>query len=171
MSLFNPSRRKTRLTVADETPTSTAICLPVQRCRRSRSIFSITAWGVGRCSRCGRDERSCNPANPSRRYRSTHLRTVRGKTPALRRRPPASARSRPAVQSALSSGVSRAFLSTFARSSRESLKPRNSSFLGQARMNNLMKAHRWRETPGHARQAAAASSYRRSKHRRIPRPS
>ena len=82
MSLFNPSRRKTRLTVADETPTSTAICLPVQRCRRSRSIFSITVWGVGRCSRCGRDERSCNPANPSRRYRPTHLRTVRGQTSA-----------------------------------------------------------------------------------------
>jgi len=41
-----------------------------------------------------------------------------------------------------------AFLSTFARSSRESLKPRNSSFLGQDRMDNLMKAHSWRKTPG-----------------------
>jgi DNA invertase Pin-like site-specific DNA recombinase len=28
--LFNPSRRKTRLTVAGETPVSAAICLPVQ---------------------------------------------------------------------------------------------------------------------------------------------
>ena len=38
-------------------------------------------------------------------------------------------------------GVSRAFLCTFIRSSRESLKPRNSSFLGQDRVDNLMKAH------------------------------
>ena len=35
--------------------------------RRSRSISSMTVWGVGRRSRCGRDEGSCNPANPSRR--------------------------------------------------------------------------------------------------------
>src|SRR4029077_3810084 len=81
LSLFSPSRRKTRLTVADETPTSTAISLPVQRCRRSRSLFARTAWGRGRCSRCGRDERSYDRANPSRRYRSTHLRTVRERTP------------------------------------------------------------------------------------------
>jgi hypothetical protein len=33
--------------------------------------------------------------------------------------------------------VSRAFLCTFIRSSRESLKPRNSSFLGQDRVDNL----------------------------------
>ena len=33
------------------------------------------------------------------------------------------------------------FLCTFIRSSRESLKPRNSSFLGQDRVDNLMKAH------------------------------
>jgi hypothetical protein len=50
--------------------------------RRNRSISSTTAWGVGCRSRCGREERSCNPANPSRRYRSTHFRTVRGQTPA-----------------------------------------------------------------------------------------
>jgi len=37
--------------------------------------------------------------------------------------------------------VSRAFLCTFIRSSRESLKRRNSSFLGQDRVDNLMKAH------------------------------
>jgi hypothetical protein len=80
--LFNPSRRRTRLTVAGETPVSEAICLPVRRWRRSRSISTTTAWGVGRCSRCGRDERSCNPASPSRRCRSTHLRTVRGQMPA-----------------------------------------------------------------------------------------
>jgi hypothetical protein len=43
VSLFKPSRRKTRLTVAAETAVSAAICLPVQRWRRSRSISSITA--------------------------------------------------------------------------------------------------------------------------------
>jgi hypothetical protein len=32
-------------------------------------------------------------------------------------------------------------LCTFIRSSRESLKSRNSSFLGQDRVDNLMKAH------------------------------
>jgi hypothetical protein len=68
----NPSRRRTRLTVAGETPVFAAICLPVQRWQRSRSISSTMAWDVGCRSRCGRDERSCNPANPSRRYRSTH---------------------------------------------------------------------------------------------------
>src|SRR5208283_3246838 len=98
--------------------------------------------GVGCRSRCGREERSCNPANPSRRYRSTHFRTVRGQTPAASATAsgvcPLSTcrtiRSRPR-------GVSRAFLCTFIRSSRESLKPRNSSFLGQDRVDNLMKAH------------------------------
>jgi hypothetical protein len=32
---------------------------------RLTSISSMTAWGVGWRNRCGRDERSCNPANPS----------------------------------------------------------------------------------------------------------
>jgi hypothetical protein len=32
-------------------------------------------------------------------------------------------------------------LCMFIRSSRESLKPRNSSFLGRDRMDNLMKVH------------------------------
>jgi len=43
LSLFNPSRRRTRLTVAGETQVSAAICLPVQRWRRSRSISSKIA--------------------------------------------------------------------------------------------------------------------------------
>jgi hypothetical protein len=38
--LFSPKRRRTRLTVAGDTPVAAAICLPVQRCRRSRSISS-----------------------------------------------------------------------------------------------------------------------------------
>ena len=44
----------------------------------------------------------------------------------------ASTRSRPR-------GMSRAFLSTFIRFSRQSREPRNSSFLGQDRMDKLMK--------------------------------
>ena len=77
-------------------------------------ISATTAWGVGCRSRCGRDERSCNPANPSRRYRSTQ--TVRRQMPAASAKPsggcPLSTcrtiRSRPR-------GVSRAFLCMFIR--------------------------------------------------------
>ena len=41
----------------------------------------------------------------------------------------------------LSTARRKQFLCMFIRSSRESLKPRNSSFLGQEGMDNLMKAH------------------------------
>ena len=68
--------------MAGDTPVAAAICLPVQRCRRRRSISSATIWGVGRRNRWGRDDGSCRPANPSQRYRSTHFRTVRVQTPA-----------------------------------------------------------------------------------------
>jgi hypothetical protein len=44
--LFRPSRRRTQLTVARETPTCTAICLLVQRGRRSRSISTTATAGV-----------------------------------------------------------------------------------------------------------------------------
>ena len=50
------------LSVAGETPASAAICLPVRRWRRSRSIFSMTSCGVGWRSRCGRELRSSNVA-------------------------------------------------------------------------------------------------------------
>jgi hypothetical protein len=46
LSLFRPSRRRTQLTVARETPTCTAICLLVQRGRRSRSISTTATAGV-----------------------------------------------------------------------------------------------------------------------------
>jgi hypothetical protein len=81
LSLFKPSRRSTRLTVAGETPVSAAICLPVQRWRGSRSTFRTTSCGVGQRSRRGRELRSRSPARPSARYRATHLRMVRGQTP------------------------------------------------------------------------------------------
>ena len=77
--------------------------------------------------------------------RATHLRAVRGQTPAARATacgvcPPSTIartmRSRP-------SGVRRAFLWMFIRFSEESLKLRNSSFLGPNRMDNLLKAHIW----------------------------
>ena len=80
---------------------------------------------------------------PSATKRATHLRAVRGQTPAARAAasgvcPPSTLartkRSRP-------SGVRRAFLWMFIRSSEETLKLRNSSFLAPDRMDNLLKAH------------------------------
>ena len=140
---LRPRRLRMRLTVAGETPTSAAICLPVKRWRRRADHLLDNGRGVGCRSRCGRDERSSNPARPSALKRATHLRTVRGQTPAARAAAsgvcPLSTiartmRSRP-------SGVRRAFLWMFIRFSEESLKSRNSSFLGQDRMDNLLKAH------------------------------
>ena len=59
----------------------------------------------------------------------------------LRRRPPASARSSTCrTIRSRPRGVSRAFLWMFIRSSRESLKPRNSSCLGLDRMDNLIES-------------------------------
>src|SRR6185437_7236843 len=58
-----------------------AIALPVSRWRRSTSICSTVACGVGRYSRCGRELRSTRPPTPSFACRLTHLRTVRGHTP------------------------------------------------------------------------------------------
>lgn len=117
---LRPRRLRTRLTVAGDTLSSAAIRLPVKRCRRSASIRSTTAIGVGRCKRCGREERSCNPAMPSASKRATHLRAVRGQTPAARAaasgvcplRTARARRSRP-------QGVKRAFLWTLIRSSSE----------------------------------------------------
>lgn len=71
-------RLRIRLTVAGETPTSVAICLPVQRRRRKASTRSRLATGVDRCKLCGRQERSLSPSTPSALKRATHLRTVRG---------------------------------------------------------------------------------------------
>lgn len=78
--------------------------------RRSRSIVSIVAAGIGRRSRCGREERSCNPVNPSRRYRSIHFRMVRRQTPvalatALRRLPALDLPDRFALDRAASAGI------------------------------------------------------------------
>src|SRR5580700_833129 len=81
------------------------------------------ACGVGRYRRCGRELRSRKPSWPSLRYRSTHLRTVRGQTPAASLTafgvcPLATCRairSRPR-------GVRRAFLCTFIRFSLGILK-------------------------------------------------
>ena len=70
-----------RLTVAGETPSSAAIALPVQRCRRRSPTRAITAAGAGLRRRCGRDERSSSPASPSARQRATHLRTVLTQSP------------------------------------------------------------------------------------------
>jgi len=90
----------------------------------------------------GRDERSMSPAEPSASNRFNHLRAVRGQTPAACAaasgvrplRIARTIRSRP-------SGVSRAFLCMFIRSSENRSSFDNFSFLGLGRMDNLMKAH------------------------------
>jgi hypothetical protein len=78
--------------------------------------------------------RACSGLQKGKRV--THLRTVRGQTPAVLAATPGlpcrTIRSR-------QSRVNRAFLSRFIRSSRESWKPRNSNFLGQDRVDDLMK--------------------------------
>lgn len=132
---------ETRLTAAGDTPVSAAIYLPVHRWRRSRSISSTMTWGVaGAFDAGGISDHAIPPFLPCDIKPPTCGRSAG-------RRPAASAaasgvcplaicrtiRSRPR-------GVSRAFLWAFIRSSRESLKPRNSSFLGQDRVDNLMKA-------------------------------
>ena len=44
-SLFSQSRRRMRLTVAGEIPTSAAICLPEWRCRRKASTAArVAGW-------------------------------------------------------------------------------------------------------------------------------
>src|SRR5260221_3316349 len=65
-----------RLTVAGDTPTLAAICLPVWRCRRNASITEYVAGAVWLGKEWGREERSRNPSTPSARKRLTHLATV-----------------------------------------------------------------------------------------------
>ncbi|BAB52320.1 mlr5962 [Mesorhizobium japonicum MAFF 303099] len=57
LSRDSPARLRTRLTVAGETPTSMAMCLPVNRWRR-KAMRSATAWLVRLGMTSGRDERS-----------------------------------------------------------------------------------------------------------------
>src|SRR6266576_3384695 len=67
-----------RLTVAVDTPTLAAICLPVWRCRRNISIIVHVAGAVWLGNEWGLEERSRNPSPPSARKRLTHLATVFG---------------------------------------------------------------------------------------------
>src|ERR1700676_509777 len=67
-----------RLTVAGDTPTSAAICLPVWRWRRNASITAHVAGSVWLGNERGLEERSCNPSTPSARNRLTHLATILG---------------------------------------------------------------------------------------------
>jgi len=74
--------------------------------------------------------------------RAHHLRAVRGQTPAARAA--ACGVCPPSIERTIASrprGVRRALLWMFIRSSEVSLKRRNSSFLAQDRMDNLLKAH------------------------------
>jgi len=61
-----PERLRMRLTVAGDSRSAAAICLPVWRARRSVSTCATSTSGVGRCRRCGRELRSRRPARPSR---------------------------------------------------------------------------------------------------------
>jgi hypothetical protein len=64
--------------VADEIPTSAAICSPVWRCLRKASTLAHRAGAAWLGDERGRDERSCKPATPSARNRAAHLATVFG---------------------------------------------------------------------------------------------
>src|SRR5258708_33029568 len=65
-----------RLTVAGDTPTSMAMCLPVWRCRRKASTAVHLDGGIWLGNERGLEERSRNPSTPSARNRPTHLATV-----------------------------------------------------------------------------------------------
>ena len=63
-----------------DTPVSAAICLPVQRAGAAARPPQPPP-GASAAAADARDDRSSKPAKPSRRYRSTHLQTVRGQMP------------------------------------------------------------------------------------------
>jgi hypothetical protein len=65
--MFN--RRRIRLTVAGETPTSAAVCLPVWRCGRNVSTAAHVAGGIWLGNERGLEDRSRNPSTPSARSR------------------------------------------------------------------------------------------------------
>jgi hypothetical protein len=67
-----------RLTVAGDTSTSAAICLPVWRCRRNVAMAVHVAGRVWLGDEWGLEERSRKPSTPSARKRLTHLATVFG---------------------------------------------------------------------------------------------
>src|SRR3984957_6921019 len=131
-----------RLTVAGDTPTSTAICLPVQRCRRKASTMAHVAGAAWLGNERGLEERSRKPSTPSARNRSTHLATVLGVV--LNWRAAAALLSPASTDRTMASrpfGVSGAFLWVFIWSLRGILKLRNLSFLGSNQMDNLLKDH------------------------------
>src|ERR1700733_968133 len=131
-----------RLAVAGDTPTSTAICLPVQRCRRKASTTAHVAGAVWLGNERGREERSRKPSTPLARNRSTHLATILGVT--LNWRAAAALLNPASTHRTMASrpfGVRGAFLWLFIWSLRGTLKLRNLSFLGSDQMDNLLKAH------------------------------
>ena len=70
-----------RATVAGLRRTCAAILRQVRRARRSCTIRRRLFLSVRR-HRCGRDDRSCSPAEPSSRNRRNHFQPVRSLTPA-----------------------------------------------------------------------------------------
>src|SRR5712671_2158656 len=132
-----------RLTVAGETPTSAAICLPVWRWRRKTSTTAHVVGAVWLGNERGLEERSRKPSTPPARNRSTHLATVFGVV--LNWRAAAALPSPPSIthrtMASRPFGVRGAFLWVSIRSLLGTLKLRNLSFLGPDRMDNLLKAH------------------------------
>ena len=81
---LSPSRRKTRLTVAGDTPVFAAICAPVRCSRRRAMIRSVTLAGVGSRREWGRELRSRKPSWPSCSNRRHHFVAVFGDPAGLR---------------------------------------------------------------------------------------
>ena len=75
-SRLSPRCLRMRLTVDCDRLSCLAIAAWVWRCRRKTLMASQVACGVWLDNDSGREERSCSPAAPSVRKRSTHLPTV-----------------------------------------------------------------------------------------------
>jgi hypothetical protein len=78
---LEPARRRTRLTVADDTPVFCAICAPVRRWRRNSMMRSQIWFGVGLCNLTRRALRSVKRSGPSVWKWCQHIATVFGKHP------------------------------------------------------------------------------------------
>src|SRR3979490_2910481 len=132
-----------RLTVAGETPTSAAICLPVWRWRRKTSTTAHVAGAVWLGNERGLEERSRKPSTPPARNRSTHLATVFGVV--LNWRAAAALLSPfPTTDRTMASrplGVRGAFLWVSIRFSANRWWFGDFRVPGRGRMDNLLKAH------------------------------
>src|SRR6202049_1932763 len=131
-----------RLTVAGDTPTSAAICLPVWRWRRNASTTAHVAGAVWLGNERGLEERARKPSTPPVRNRSTHLATVFGVV--LTWRAAAALLSPASTHRTMASrpfGVREAFLWLVLSSLTRTLTVLHISFHGSDQMDNLLKDH------------------------------